>query len=271
MRRSMIWLCMAMLLLLAPAVANQAPDAEEPSGPGEEARCAVDLFLWAYNRPEMDTADMNAFTSRVARWCGWLALMRDFRIVKPFVKCLADTTPLPDDARQNMLHTLGVLGDMTAAEVVLKYAVDTTKTPLVRYEAAVAICFLGNAETGTQVLKSLALADALPPGYTFTPCQFLSSEGKPKKLKSAADEKALTLYIRWLAERTTNANVIDYSVSYLLQKDDDSRNFAFQVAERALQSPDVYLPGRNDRRSLLSKLAGFGGERGKALAARFEK
>jgi hypothetical protein len=270
MRRNMTWLCMAMLLLLAPAVANQAPDVEEPSGPGDEARCAVDLFLRDY-RPGMDTAGVKWLTSYVAQWCGWLAIAQDFRIVKPFIRCLADTAVLPDGVRQDMLQTLGVLGDMAATKVVMKYAVDTTMAPLVRYEAAVAMCFLGNAETGTQVLKNLALANALPPGYTFTPLQFLDSKHNPKKLKSTADEKAVTLYIRWLAERTTNANVVDYSVSYLLQKDEDSRNFAFRVAERALQSPDVYLSGQNDKLHLLSTLAGFGGERGKALAVHYEK
>jgi hypothetical protein len=270
MNAKMAWSCIATVLLLASAVANQPPDAEQPSGPGDVARRAVDWFLQDY-RPGMDTASIKRLTSYVVQYCGWLALMRDFRIVKPFIKCLADTAALPDGARQDMLHTLGVLGDMAAAKVAMKYAVDTTMAPLVRYEAAVAICFLGNADAGTQVLKDLVLANALPPGYTFTPRQFLDLDHKPKKLKSAADEKALAVYIRWLAERTTNADVIDYSVCYLLQKDEDSRNFALRVAERALQSPDVYLSGRNDKRSLLSTLAGFGGERGKALAARFEK
>ena len=51
------------------------------------------------------------------------------------------------------------------------------------------------------------------------------------------------------------------------------------MAEKALQAPEVYLPGvyppagsgNSDRRDLLGKLAAFGGERGKALAAQYEK
>jgi hypothetical protein len=104
----------------------------------------------------------------------------------------------------------------------------------------------------------------------FPPLQFLDQDWEPAKLKSAADENALTAYMRWLAERATDEYTIGASVTYLLQKDDDSRNFALRVAERALQSPDKYLSGENDKLHLLSCLA-FGGERGKALAAKYAK
>jgi hypothetical protein len=73
-----------------------------------------------------------------------------------------------------------------------------------------------------------------------------------------------------LAQRATDENTISYSIAYLLQKDDESKAIAFRVAEKALQSPDVYLSGKNDRLHLLSRLAYFAGERGKALAAKYE-
>ena len=169
--------------------------------------------------------------------------------MEPYVRWLNDTVQLPDEARQNMLCTLGALGDMGAAKVVMRYATDTTMSPGVRYDAATALCLLGNAETGTQVLKDLALTNAFPLNH-FPPLPFLGSGAAPVTLKSAADEKALTLYMRWLAERATDEYTIESSVTYLLQKDEDSRNFALRVAERALQSPDVYLPGQNDKHDL---------------------
>jgi hypothetical protein len=236
--------------------------------PAHEVSPVVDDLIRDF-KPGMDTSELNWLTRFIRANCGGLRAIGDYRIVKPYTKWLSDTVQLTDEARRNMLQTLGALGDTSAAKVVMKYATDTTMRPLVRYEAAVAICLLGNAETGTRVLQDLALTKTVPFNW-LAPWQFVGSEKKPVGLKSVADEKALTLYVRWLAERATDENTIAYSISYLLQKDDASKALAFRVAERALQSPDVYLPGQNDRRDLLSRLAWFGGKRGKALAAKYE-
>ena len=205
MRRTSIWLIVA--VLLATGVGSR-DGGRVPKDPVGEARSAVDQFIRDF-KPGMDTSDMNALTWYVRENCGALVVVRDYRIVKPYVQWLSDTVKLPDEARQNMLQTLGVLGDTAAAKVVMRYASDTSMSPGVRYEAAVAICFLGNAEAGTRVLENLALTNAVP--HDALPAwQFFGSGNKPVKLKSAADEKALTLYMRWLAERATCENIIGY-------------------------------------------------------------
>jgi hypothetical protein len=237
--------------------------------PAHEVSPAVDRLIRDY-KPGMDTSALNGLTGFIRAYSGALRLIGDCRIVKPYMEWLSDTVRLPDEARGNMLHTLGLLGDVAAAKVVMTYATDTTMSPRVRYEAATALCLLGNAETGTQVLKNLALTNALPLNH-FPPLQFLGSGWAPVKLRSAADEEALTLYMRWLAERGTDEYTISSSVTYLLQKDEGSRDFAFRIAERALQSPDVYLSGENAKHAFLSCVARFGGERGKALAAKYAK
>jgi hypothetical protein len=263
--RTSMWLFSAMLL----ATTLAAEEGGVPLDPVGDAKSAVESFIRDF-KPGMDTSDMNELTGHVRENSYGLTIAKDYRIVKPYIRWLSDTLHLPDRTRQNMLHTLGALGDVAAAKVVKGHATDTTMSPGVRRAAAIAICFLGNAEIGTGALKDLVLTKAMPLN-TFTPWQFLGSGSRPVKLKTAADEKALTRYICWLAERATDENTIAYSISYLLQKDDESKAVAFRVAERALRSPDVYLLGQNDKRDLLSRLAAFGGERGKALAAQYEK
>ena len=262
----MILLIVALLLTLALAAEEEGGPSENPMG---DARSAFDSLTHAI-KPGMDTAEINVLTFKIRENSYALAINKDNRVVEPYVRWLNDTVQLPDEARQNMLYTLGALGDMAAAKVVMRYATDTTMSPGVRYDAATALCLLGNAETGTQVLKDLALTNAFPLNH-FPPLPFLGSGAAPVTLKSAADEKALTLYMRWLAERATDEYTIGSSVTYLLQKDEDSRNLALRVAEKALQSPDVYLPGQSDKRALLSYLVRVGGERGKALAAKYAK
>jgi hypothetical protein len=228
----------------------------------------VDQFLEKFS-PGMDTAEMEELTGWVSEHSGLLATIKDYRIVKPYVKWLTDAAKLPDGVRYSMLHTLGMVGDMTAVPVVRMLAADTTR-PMVRLGAAEALCLLGDAVTGTRVLMDMARTEAVPFEWLPT-ATFMGSRGAPVKLKTAADEKAVTAYFRWLAEHAEGGNALAYSISYLLQRDKASKDIAFRVAERALQAPEVYLPGRNDKLHLLSRLAGFGGERGKALAARYEK
>jgi len=266
MRRTSISLIVALLLTLALAAEEEGGMSENPMG---DAMSAFESLTHAI-KPGMDTVETNRLTFTIRKNSYILIIRDDHRVVSPYVQWLSDTLKLPDEARGNMLYTLGALGDMTAAKVVMRYAADTTMGPGVRYEAATALCLLGNAETGTQVLKNLALTNALPLNH-FPPLPFLGSGLAPVKLKSAADEKALILYMRWLAEQATDEYTIAYSVSYLLQKDDLSSDLAFRVAEKALRSPDIYLPGSNDKRDLLSKLGALGGERGKALAAKYAK
>jgi hypothetical protein len=263
--RTIVWLLTALLLTLPLAAEEEGGMSENPMG---DAMSAFSSLTHAI-KPGMDTVEVNRLTFKILNNSYVLVIRDDHRVVSPYVRWLSGTMKLPDEARGNMLYTLGVLGDMAAAKVVMRYATDSTMSPRVRYEAATALCLLGNAETGTQVLKNLALTNALPLNH-FPPLQFLGSGAAPVKLKSTADEKALTLYMRWLAERATDEYTIGASVTYLLQKDEDSRNLALRVAERALQSPDVYLSGENDKLHLLSCLA-FGGERGKALAAKYAK
>jgi len=257
-----------MMLLLAPAVANQPLDPEQPNGLVDEARYAVDQFLEKFN-PGMDTVEMKEITGWVSEHSGILATIKDYRIVKPYVKWLADTAKLPDGVRYSMLHTLGMVGDTTAVPVVRMLVADTTR-PMVRLGAAEALCLLGDAVTGTRVLMDMARTEAVPFEWLPT-ATFMGSRGAPVKLKTAADEKAMTAYFRWLAEHTKGANALAEAVTYLLQRDEESKNLAYRVAERALKAPEVYLPDRNDKRGLLGRLAGFGGERGKALAARYGK
>jgi hypothetical protein len=255
--------CVLIAISLAPGQEGGVP--LDPVG---DAKSAVERFFRDF-KPRMDTSAMNELVRAVRHSSYGLTISKDYRIVKPFVKLLNGTAPLSDESRQNILYTLGGLGDTTAAKVVMRYTTDSTMSPEVRYEAATALCLLGSAETGTQVLKKLAQTNALPLNH-FPPLQFLGSGWAPVKLKSAADEEAITLYMRWLAERATYEYTIGSSVTYLLQKDEDSRDFALRVAERALQSPDVYLSGENDKLHLLKTLAVFGGDTGTALVARYE-
>ncbi len=236
-----------------------------------EAKAAVERFLRSFRRG-MDTADMNELSWAVRQNSYGLTIAGDYRVVKPYIRWLTDTPQMPDKTRQNMLHTLGVLGVIDAAKVVLRYAKDTTMTSLTRYEAAVSVCLLGNADAGTRVLKDLALAKAVP--YDWLPAGgFFDTKWRPAKLKSAADEEAMTLYFRWLAKRAKGRGLVD-AVGYLLQRDEQSRDLAFQWAERALKDPEVYLPEQANTHvkvALLRRLTWHGGERGKALAVQYEK
>jgi hypothetical protein len=242
-----------------------------PLDPVGDAESAVESFIRGF-KPGMDTCDMNELTLAVRQSSYGLTLAKDCRIVKPYIRWLSDTLQLPAGTHQNMLHTLGALGDIDAAKVVLKYARDTTMTPLVRYEAAVATCLLGNADAGTRVLKELALTKAVP--YDWLPAsEFFDMRWRPAKLKSATDEKAMTFYFRWLAEWAKGRALVD-AVGYLLQRDERSREDAFLCAERALKDPDVYLPEQTKthvKGALLRRLTWYGGERGKALATQYEK
>jgi hypothetical protein len=268
MRTSIMWLLASALLATTLALAEEGGVPLDPAG---DARSAVEGFIHGF-KPGMDTFDMNELTLCVRENSYGLTIAKDYRIVKPYIRWLSDTLQLPDKTRQNMLHTLGALGQMDAAKVVLKYAVDTTMTPLVRYEATVAICLLGNAEAGTQVLEDLALNKAV--SYNWLPAsEFFDTKWKPAKLKSTADEKAMTLFFRWLAKHAKGRGLVD-AVGYLLQRDEQSRDLAFQWAERALKDPQVYLPElphTHVRSSMLDMLTWYGDERGKALAAQYEE
>jgi hypothetical protein len=261
----------ALLLILAALVATTRAYREEGGvsiDPVGEATADFELLSRDF-RPGMDTAELNELTWQISQRAWGLAINRNYLVVGSYTEWLSDTVQLPDEARQYMLRTLGVLGDTTAAKIVMKYATDTVSEPSVRYEAAIAICLLGNAEVGTRVLEDMALAGTVR--YDHLPTwQFLGSGSAPVKLKRAADEKALTSYFRWLAGHAESAETQTYAVCYLLQRDKDSRNLAYRVAERALKTPGVYLPDRNDKRALLGVLGGFGGKRGKALAAKYE-
>ena len=258
----------ALLLTLSLAAEEEGGMSENPMG---DAMSAFGSLTHAI-KPGMDTAEINRLTFTIRKNSYVLVIRDDHRVVSPYVRWLSDTVKLPDEARGNMLYTLGVLGDMAAAKVVMKYAADTAMIPGVRYEAAIALCFLGNAEAGTQVLEDLAVAKAVP--YDWLPTsEFFDTGGRPIKLKSTADEEAVSLYFRWLAERTKGRTLIG-AVGYLLQRDDASRDVACRVAERALNDPVVYLPEQaytHVKASLLDMLTWYGGERGKTLAAKYAK
>jgi len=265
------------VLLVAVAVPQdiEEPDTCSPTLE-QSAKGSVDNFLRAYQAGGIDTAIKRDFwlVYDLLNYAGILAERHDTRVVKPLIELLKDTTRFDDDTHSIMAAALGWLGDTTAVPV-LKGCLKRTTREFTRLEAGIALCLLGELRTGLPVVEEYAKREEPPYSENFgggavTNPFFTGTSWAPIELPNKEDDKALVRYFERVLTYPSEENRI-YAIVWLLQKDGANKELAYQAAIDIIENtePRPYM-GRN-RKWVLSILKRRGGERGKAIAAEYEK
>uniref|UniRef100_A0A7C6AA14 HEAT repeat domain-containing protein n=1 Tax=candidate division WOR-3 bacterium TaxID=2052148 RepID=A0A7C6AA14_UNCW3 len=143
--------------------------------PRAEAKSIVDNFLEAYyHNTTPEGMGLIGWIILVRKNFGWLRRIGDKRVVEPFIELLKDTVRFEelvkwegmtrrklDEDHSNIAIVLGRLGDKRAIPA-LKECLKWKSREMTRMEAAIALCFLGEAKVGLPVVEEYASRDTPP-------------------------------------------------------------------------------------------------------------
>jgi hypothetical protein len=87
------------------------------------------------------------------------------------------------------------------------------------------------------------------------------------RLRNPVQESIVTSYFQEMVESGQN---LALAVCYLLQKDEQSREIAFRIAEDVLRTSAASKGGIAVPQNLRGYLRKFGGERGEALSSKYQ-
>jgi len=240
------------------------------------ARQSVNNFLREYEL-DGDPKNLSRHLEILSEKGPFLRRIGDMRLVEPLIEILGDTTRFSDVAHFHAANILGGLRDGKAIPA-LKECLGQGNRERTRFAAGIALALLGRARTGLPVVeeyvkqgKKVEVVGAGPATSYVVPF-FEGSNWKPLELPDKDEDEALNRYIETVLTCPLELERI-YAIKYLLKKDGTNKDLAYEAAVEILDQPNPEQPEflQRNREALLGVLRDDGGERGKAIAAEYER